>query len=147
VMLLAKVATMVRILMLVMALSVIGGAVAFAECNEPRGYRVMAYDGRTHQYTIHRNGTFDGKYLVKKIVVVCQSYQAGNRAPVKGETACDLGVGSFYPVGEASLTREGGPVVVLEQDDYFAITEGRGENEVRRTFNVVSIEVLPDSCR
>jgi hypothetical protein len=38
-------------------------------------------------------------------------------------------------------------VVVLEQDDYFAITEGRGENEVRRTFNVVSIEVLPDGCR
>jgi hypothetical protein len=45
---------MVRMLMLVVALSVTGGAVAFAESKTvAEGYRVMAYDARAHQYTIH----------------------------------------------------------------------------------------------
>ena len=32
---------------------------------EPEGYRVIGYDAGSHQWTILRNGTFDGKYYGK----------------------------------------------------------------------------------
>jgi hypothetical protein len=38
-------------------------------------------------------------------------------------------------------------VTVTEQNDRFNITEGQGENQVSQSFNVVSIEVLPEGCR
>jgi hypothetical protein len=78
---------------------------------------------------------------------VCQAYQSGKRTPVKGETACALPVGSFYPAGTARLASWGDRVTVTEQNDWFNITEGQGENQVSQSFNVISIEVLPDGCR
>ena len=125
------------------------GATAFAECdNVPRGYRVMAYDGQTHQYTIYRNGTYDGKYLVKKIVVVCDLYQRGKNPPVRGPTECDLEVGEFYPVGPNTLSRDKGPAFVNESADRLTVTvfERRHDiGDVYQKFNVVSIEMLADN--
>ena len=57
----------------------------------------------THEYTIHRNGTFDRKCLVKKIVVVCSRTNRASERLFKGETACALPVGSFYPAGTVRL--------------------------------------------
>jgi hypothetical protein len=109
----------------------------------------MAYDGQTHEYTIHRNQIIDGKYLIKKIVVVCESYQWGGRPPNKEPTACELEVGSFYPVGPAALTRDEGPAVVTELNARLTIIEKWGtKEEVFQSFKVVSNEVLPDNgCR
>jgi hypothetical protein len=144
---LKKAAMMVRTLMLIVMILVTGGAVALAESKTVEGYRVMAYDGRTHQYTIHFNRTFDGKCLVKKIVVVCTSYKWGNHPPNSGETACGLPVGSLYPL-HRPREQKGGFVMVTEQNDFFAIVEGIGPDQVVQSFKVVSIEVLPDNgCR
>jgi len=60
---------------------------------EPEGYRVVAYDGHTYQWTIIRTGTFDGQYLKKRLVVVCSSYKWGNHESVNGPEACHLQVG------------------------------------------------------
>ena len=42
---------------------------------EPEGYRVMSYDATTHHWTILRTGTFGGKYLRKRLTVVCSLVQ------------------------------------------------------------------------
>ena len=44
---------------------------------EPDGYRVVGYDAGTHQWTIIRTGTFDGKYLTKRLTVICGFIQVG----------------------------------------------------------------------
>jgi hypothetical protein len=38
---------------------------------EPSGYRVVGFDAATNTWTIIRNGTFDGNYLVKRLTVAC----------------------------------------------------------------------------
>jgi len=51
---------------------------------EPEGYRVVSYDAVTHQWVILRSGTFDGKYLVKRITVVCSWYKSADHERVDG---------------------------------------------------------------
>jgi hypothetical protein len=111
------------------------------------GYRVRAYDGRTHQYTIHRDVTFDGKYMVKKIVMICKLYQIGNYQPVTDATVCELPIGKFYP-SHRPREEKGGFLLISEQNDRLSITEGIGANRILQSFTVLSIEVLPDlDCR
>jgi len=45
-------------------------AVVFAGCarkTTPEGYRVVSYDNNTKQWTIIRNGTFEGEYRIKRL--------------------------------------------------------------------------------
>ena len=43
---------------------------------EPEGYRVVGFDAQTMKWTIIRTGTFDGKFLRKRLVVVCAPYKS-----------------------------------------------------------------------
>jgi hypothetical protein len=117
----------------------------FAACDlTHEGYHVMAYDARTHQYTIYRDGVFyPGKYMVKKIVAVCASFHWGERERVVGADACDLNVGQLIP--SSRTARSGGFATVVESGNLLGITQGDGSDRTRQYFNILSVEVLPDS--
>jgi hypothetical protein len=133
-------------MVLIITTMMAGAAVAQPQPTS-EGYRVMAYDGRAHQYTIHRNGTVDGKYMVKKIVMICKLYQVGNYQPVTDATICELPIGKFYP-SYRPREEKGGFLLISEQNDRFSITEGIGAHRILQSFTVLSIEVLPDEdCR
>jgi hypothetical protein len=61
---------------------------------EPEGYRVVAYEAPTHQWTILRTGTFDGKYMTKRLTVVCSSYKWGDRESVTGPKPATFRLGT-----------------------------------------------------
>jgi hypothetical protein len=42
---------------------------------EPSGYRVVGFDAATNTWTIIRNGTFTGKYLVVRLTIACQAHK------------------------------------------------------------------------
>jgi hypothetical protein len=37
----------------------------------PDGYRVLSYEAKNLHWVILRTGTFDGKYLIKRLTVIC----------------------------------------------------------------------------
>jgi len=101
---------------------------------EPEGYRVVSYDAATHQWIILRKGTFDGKYMTKRITVVCYSVLMD-----KGPDACHLQVGNMIT-----------PNLVTERlssidrsDELLVITNGYDAHE-SQYFKILKYEVLPD---
>ena len=53
--------------------------IAGCKSQEQEGHRVTSYDGPTHEWTIIRAGTFDGKYLRKRLIVRCTFFKWGPR--------------------------------------------------------------------
>jgi hypothetical protein len=120
------------------------------EAQQPEsGYRIVAYDNSTHQWTIIRSGVFSGKYLKKRLTVICNSYQGGNREAVTGPEACHLQVGRLivpnpYPPNDKRYEF----VDVLEMPHAtLAITEGDGEYQVSQQFTIVKYEVLAEELK
>jgi hypothetical protein len=115
---------------------------------EPEGYRVVSYDASTHQWVILRTGTFDGKYLTKRITVICSFYKWDGHERVDGPDACHLQVGRmmipnlFPPAGKPDefLMIDEMPTETL------SITEGQGADRVLQVFNILKYEVLPDNA-
>jgi hypothetical protein len=111
------------------------------------GYRVVSYDAATHQWTILRNGTFDGKYMTKRIIVVCSFYKWGEHEAVEGPEACHLPVGRLIvpnplpPQGKRDEFLD----VYEMPDERLAITEGDGTDRVEQQFIILKYEVLPDT--
>jgi hypothetical protein len=112
------------------------------------GYRVVGWDGRTQTYTIIRNGTWDGKYLVKRLVVRCYSRHVGSPRFLGGPeafvspSACDIHVGQMFVWN---------PLPKNPQDfvDYgelppstFFITQGHGDEQVQQIFTILKEEVI-----
>jgi hypothetical protein len=114
---------------------------------EPDGYRVVGYDASTHQWTIIRTGTFDGKYLRKRLTVICASYKWGDHQLVTGPEACHLQVGRLIiPNPFTSQEKRQDFVDVSEMpEEVLSITEGEGPDRVMQQFNILKYEVLPDS--
>jgi hypothetical protein len=114
-----------------------------AQKTEPEGYRVIAYDARTHQWTILRTGTFDGKYLRKRLTVVCSFWKWGDREPVIGPEACHLQVGRLMIPNQIP---RGKFLDIFEMaDETLSITEGDPTDQVAQHFSILKYEVLPDS--
>lgn len=112
---------------------------------EPEGYRVMAYEAATHQWTILRTGTFGGKYLRKRLVVVCDFYKWDNHEPVKGPDACHLVVGRLIVPNPLPKDKRSEFLDVFEMpDEVLSITEGDGNDRVMQQFTILKYEVLPD---
>jgi hypothetical protein len=112
------------------------------------GYRVVSYDAVTHQWTILRNGTFDGKYMTKRIIVVCDFYKWGKHEQVQGPEACHLEVGRLIvpnPLPPAGKRDEFLDVYEMP-DERLAITEGDGPDRVQQQFIILKYEVLPDNA-
>jgi hypothetical protein len=111
---------------------------------EPEGYRVVAYDGHTYQWTIIRTGTFDGQYLKKRLVVVCSSYKWGNHESVNGPEACHLQVGRMIvPNPLPGQAHRDQFIDVFEMPDQsLSITEGDGEDRTMQQFKIMSYEVV-----
>jgi hypothetical protein len=115
---------------------------------EPEGYRVVGYDAATHQWTILRTGVFDGKYLTKRLVVVCSLYRSGDREAVTGPDACHLQVGNIIvpnpmpPEGK----REQFVDVYEMPGETLSITQGDRANRVVQQFDILKYEVLPDGA-
>src|SRR3954469_693075 len=101
---------------------------------EPDGYRVVSYDGRTHEWTIIRTGTFDGKFLRKRMVLLCESFKWGQRPSVTGEEACHLVVGHLI-----TFTH-----VFEMPGEVLSITEGEGDDRVMQQFKILKYEVMED---
>ena len=112
--------------------------------SEPDGYRVTRYDAALNQWTIIRSGTFDGKYLKKRLVVVCSSYSWGNHDLVRGPDACHLQVGRLIVPNQ--LPGEGHRSEFIDvyemPDETLSITEGDGADRVIQQFKIVSYEVV-----
>jgi hypothetical protein len=117
-------------------------------CRKPEqeGYRVTAYDGATYQWTIMRNGNFNGKYLRKRLIVLCDSYQWGQHESLSGEDACHLQVGELIvpnPIPGEGKEQEFVDVYEMPQE-MLSITEGHGDDRVSQRFKILKYEVLPD---
>lgn len=113
----------------------------------PEGYRVVGYDAATHQWTILRTGTFDGKYLTKRLTVVCASYKWGDHESVTGPEACHLQVGRMItpnPLPPDGKRQEFLDVYEMPSET-LSITEGDGAERVMQQFAIVKYEVLPDN--
>jgi hypothetical protein len=111
---------------------------------EPEGYRVISYDAATHQWVILRNGTFDGKYMTKRITVVCKSYYLGNHEAVTGPDACDLQVGNMIIPNPFPRKPQDFIDVIEDSSQVLAITKGYGADRVSQHFKILKYEVLPD---
>jgi hypothetical protein len=115
---------------------------------EPEGYRITAYDAATQQWTILRTGTFsngEGKpptFLRKRLIVVCDSYQWGERERIRGREACHLEVGRMYTPN--LNTSKGQDVMHVWElpGEKISITEGEGDR-VAQQFSILKYEVLP----
>lgn len=113
---------------------------------EPEEYRVINYDSRTHQWTLIRTGSFsDGasqppRFMRKRMLLVCNSYQWGHREPVYGPDACNFNVGRLY-----SLNLQKGSYLLPDEtsNDTFTIIEGWGPDAVMQQFTVLRNELLP----
>ena len=115
---------------------------------EAEGYRVLSYDAGTHQWIILRTGTFDGKYLTKRLTVVCSSYKWGDHEPVTGTEACHLQVGRLIipnPLPPAGKRSEFLDVFEMPSET-LSITEGDGADRVMQQFAILKYEVLPDNA-
>jgi hypothetical protein len=115
---------------------------------EPEGYRVVNYDAATHQWVILRNGTFDGKYLTKRITVVCSFYKWGDHEAVTGPDACHLQVGRMMIPNSWSPPKKSEEYLdVFEMpSETLAITEGSGADQVQQQFIILKYEVLPENA-
>jgi len=110
---------------------------------EPEGYRVIRYVAATHEWTILRTGTFDGKYLRKRLTVRCSSYSWGQHDPVNGPEACHLEVGRLIV---PNSKREEFLDVYEMPGEILSITEGTGADRVIQQFDILKYEVLPDNA-
>jgi hypothetical protein len=123
--------------------------VLFAGCKkqaEPEGYRVVGHDAGTHEWTIIRTGTFDGKYLTKRMTVVCYFYQWGSHEAVTGPEACHLRVGRLMIPN--MLSRNTAAFLnIFETDEVLSIEEGYGADRTLQYFNIVRYEVVPDNAK
>jgi hypothetical protein len=124
-------------------------AVFMAGCTKKpviEGYRVMSFDSTTGTYIILRNGTFDGKYLTKRITAVCQFYKWGSRETVNGPNVCALKVGStlvprFDTNGKDRVTSL---LIVFEDPGFLSVVEGTGEDRVLQGFTILKDEVVSE---
>ena len=110
------------------------------------GYRVMSFDAATGKWIILRNGTFDGKYLTKRITVVCDFYKWGNRESVTGPNACNLSVGRmmvprYAPDDKGNLKTV---LYIFEDPDRMSIIEGDGDDRVMQQFFILKNEVVSE---
>lgn len=123
-------------------------SLGLAACKKPvaEGYRVTGYDGATKQWTIIRNGTFDGRYLTKKLVVVCSFYKWGDREPDRGPEACHLAVGRLIVPNPLPGPSQAADFVDVDESvlETLSITEGAGQNQTMQQFNILKYEVLTD---
>jgi hypothetical protein len=112
---------------------------------EVEGYRIVGYDAAVGQWTILRNGTFDGKYLVKRITAVCDYLKRGNGERVTGPNACELRVGRLMvPNTSPGKGKKEDFLDIFEiGSDTLFVTEGDGPDRVDQGFNILKQEVLP----
>ena len=110
------------------------------------GYRVVGYDAATHQWTIVRTGMFEGKYLTKRLTVVCSLYKWGNHEANTGPDACHLQVGRLIVPNQ--MPPPGRPQEFIDvyemPSETLAITEGDGPDQVSQQFNILKYEVVPN---
>jgi hypothetical protein len=121
---------------------------------EAEGYRVVSHDAATHQWIILRTGKFGGKYLTRRITVICSFSQWGDHEAITGPDACNLPVGQmmmtqadrfFPPAGKRDEYLIDTYVDELP-DDVLSITEGKGADRVIQQFKILKDEVLPDNA-
>ena len=110
------------------------------------GYRVTSFDSTTGQWIILRNGTFDGKYLTKRMTVVCDFYKWGNRERLSGPNVCSLEVGSLmvphYRLDDKQNLKT--VLYMFEDPDYLSIIQGDGDDQVMQGFRILKNEVVPE---
>ena len=114
------------------------------KAHEPEGYRVVSYEAANHQWTIIRSGTFDSKYMTKKLVVVCMFYKWGEHDAVDGPDACHLQVGRLIvPSLESGNADKSHFITVFEMpNETLSITEGSGDDRVMQQFKILSYTIL-----
>ena len=109
------------------------------------GYRVMGFDSTSGKWIILRNGTFDGKYITKRLTVRCEFYKWGNREAVSGPNACDLTVGRLmvprYPHDKNDYKTA---MYIFEDANNLSIVEGDGDDRVMQQFFILKNEVVPE---
>jgi hypothetical protein len=109
------------------------------------GYRVLSYDAGTHQWTILRTGTFDGKYLRKRLTVICASYKWADHESVTGPEACHLVVGRLLVHNIDPPNFQNFLDVWEMPSEILSITTGTGPDRVIQQFDISKNEVLPDN--
>jgi hypothetical protein len=114
----------------------------------PDGYRVLSYEATTHQWVILRTGTFDGKYLTKRLIIVCSLYKWGDHEPVTGPDACHLQVGRLIIPNPMPATGKHSDFLEVSEmpDEILSIVEGEGAERVSQQFSILKYEVLPDNA-
>ena len=109
---------------------------------EIEGYRVVGYDGASSRYTIIRNGTFDGKYIVKRLAVRCNFYKWADHEAVSGPTACNLRVGQMLVWNGVPKDPRDFLDIWEMPPDTLVITQGDGPDQVQQQFTILKEEVI-----
>jgi len=122
--------------------------VASCKKSEPQGYRVVAYDGVTKQWTIIYSD-YDsavGTSHRKRFVVVCDSYKRGDHDYLRGPDVCDLQVGELI---DSNSSGKGQDHIYIDVTDdqqlYIAQGEYPDDERTVQFFNILKYEMLPDS--
>jgi hypothetical protein len=130
-------------LILTLALASTLGCSPRKAVKEIEGYRVLSHDTRTGEWVILRNGTFDGKYLVKRITAVCDFYRWGNREMVIGPDACDLQVGQMMVPNPFAKDDNDFLDISEMSPETLVVVKGRGADRVSQHLKILKYEVLP----
>ncbi|WP_158794457.1 hypothetical protein [Granulicella sp. L60] len=131
---------------LIIGLVVVSIFVTSCKKPEPQGYRVVAYDGRTKEWTIIDSDidSETNKTHRKKLIVVCKSYKLGDHDFLKGSDVCDLQVGqlisTFIPKKDADREH----VFIDASDNQLYIARGDGDQKIVQFFDILKYEMLPD---
>jgi hypothetical protein len=119
-------------------------ASANAQTPEPEGYRVVAHEAKTHEWTIIKNGTFNGEFQAKKLVVRCLSFTDLDKFTF-GPDVCDLHlqVGRFINPHPINRLDGNAPLPdVFEYGDGLVISEGTVNRHTTQVFSIKKIELL-----
>lgn len=109
---------------------------------DPEGYHVASFEP-PDKWVIIRNGTFDGKYLRKRMTVRCISSRIGDERANIGDSACYLRVGDVLLPNHGKSTGPGS-ADIIETGDGLTITKGTGSSALAQQFVILNNEVIPE---
>jgi hypothetical protein len=110
--------------------------------SEPDGYRVVAYDGTNHHWTVIQTDSVNGERHAKQMVIECLLYQKGKEDMRIGPGVCNLSVGRNMVPNKIPDNDRAKFVSVYALSSGFYFTEGSGDSRVSQQFKIIDEKLL-----
>jgi hypothetical protein len=109
---------------------------------EREGYRVVAYDGTNHHWTLIQTDSLNGEHQTKRIVIECLLYQKGKEDIRTGPDVCDLRVGRNMVPNKTPDNDRAKLLSVYALSNGFYFTEGSGDNRISQQFKIIDEKLV-----